>query len=63
MADVLGGRKPTLNDRDSLPYIEALLTEILRVAAIAPGSLPHSAITDIEICGYKIPEGTTVSSY
>ena len=54
------GQKPTLKDRDSLLYIEATITEILRVAPTAPGSLPHSTIRDVEICGYKIPKGTQV---
>ena len=64
LKDVLGqGQKPTLKDRNNLPYIEATITEILRVAPTTPGSLPHSTIRDTEICGYKIPEGTQVHSW
>ena len=58
---VIGDRKkPTLADRDKLPYTEATITEIMRVAPTALGSLPHYTITDTEIAGYKIPKGTEV---
>ena len=61
ICDLLGdGGKPLLKDREKLPYVEATITEILRVAPTAPGSLPHYAVTDTEICGYKVPKGTTV---
>ncbi len=52
--------KPTLKDREKLPYVEATLTEILRVGATAPGALPHYTIADVELNGYKIPKGTEV---
>ena len=61
ICDLLGdGAKPLLKDTEKLPFVEATLTEILRVAPTAPGSLPHYAVTDTEICGYKVPKGTTV---
>ena len=52
--------KPTLNDKEKLPYIEATITEVLRVAPTAPTSLPHWAIVDTEIGGYRIPKETEV---
>ena len=54
------GKKPTLTDRDKLPYTEATITEIMRVVPTAVGSLLHYTITDTEIEGYKIPKGTEV---
>ena len=51
---------PTLKDREKLPYIEAALTEVMRVCPTAPTSLPHKTIRDTEIAGYKLPKGTRV---
>ena len=59
--NILGeGKRATLKDRENLPYMEATITEIFRVAPTAPGSLPHMTIKDTEICGYRIPKGTQV---
>ena len=55
------GEKPTLKDKENLPYTEATITEVLRVCPTAPSSLPHQAIRDTEMGGYKIPKGTEVS--
>ena len=54
------GAKPALKDREKLPYTEATIIEVLRVTPTAPTSLPHWAITDTEIGGYKISKGTEV---
>ena len=56
---VLGSRIPTLKDRESMPYFQALLEEVLRNAVIAPG-VPHKAMEDATICGHPIPKGTAV---
>lgn len=34
-----GDRLPTFEDRDSLPYIEALLREVLRWKPVLPGGM------------------------
>ena len=46
-------RLPTYNDRDSLPYIEAVYKELLRWHPIVPIGLPHlsTAIADDEFGG------------
>ena len=54
------GVKPTLKDREKLPYTEAALTEVMRVTPTAPSSLPHKTIRDTELGGYKLPKGTRV---
>ena len=53
-------RLPTLADRDSLPYIEAMVKEVLRWHPVAPMSLPHTSTDDDEYNGYHIPKGSMV---
>jgi cytochrome P450 len=53
-------RMPNIGDRERLPYCEALLTELLRWAPVAPIALPHAAAADGEFRGYFIPKGTVV---
>ncbi|KAI0767229.1 CyP450 monooxygenase [Fomes fomentarius] len=53
-------RKPTFADRDSLPYVNALLTECLRWKPTAQLGLPHCSIADDEYSGYTIPGGSLV---
>lgn len=38
-------RLPTLSDRDSLPYVECVIKEVLRFAAVA-ALMPHSLDED-----------------
>ncbi|KAF4584991.1 hypothetical protein EYR40_001817 [Pleurotus pulmonarius] len=53
-------RLPVFSDRDSLPYIDALVKEVLRWNPVAPLGLPHMATNDDDYNGYFIPAGTTV---
>ncbi|EJF60847.1 cytochrome P450 [Dichomitus squalens LYAD-421 SS1] len=53
-------RLPEMADMDSLPYIQAIMREVLRWHAIAPLSLPHVAIADDEYNGYFIPKGSLI---
>lgn len=39
-------RLPTFGDKSSLPYVEALLWEVLRWSAIAPLGFPHRFTQD-----------------
>jgi len=57
---VIGGRKPTLADRPNMPYVEATIMETLRFLSHVPMALPHKAIVDTTVCGYRVPKGTTV---
>ncbi|KAI9059150.1 CyP450 monooxygenase [Trametes sanguinea] len=53
-------RLPTLADRESLPYLEAVTKECLRWKTVAPVGLPHRSTEDDEYQGYLIPKGTLV---
>ena len=55
-------RMPTLEDRKVLPYTEAVLLEIQRIATIVPLSVPHSTAYDTKLAGYDIPAGTFILS-
>ncbi|KAF6747138.1 cytochrome P450 [Ephemerocybe angulata] len=53
-------RLPTISDRPHLPYLEALMYEILRWNPSVPLGLPHVATQDDEYRGYTIQKGTVV---
>ncbi|KAI0033056.1 cytochrome P450 [Vararia minispora EC-137] len=58
---VLGGaRLPTFVDEDSLPYVTALVKEVLRWHPVTPLGAPHKLIQDDIYNGYFIPVGSTV---
>ncbi|KAF8066895.1 cytochrome P450 [Lyophyllum atratum] len=58
---VLGhSRLPDFSDRKSLPYIGAIVKEVLRWSPVAPLGLPHMVTNDDEYKGFFIPAGTTV---
>ncbi|KAH9908656.1 cytochrome P450 [Xylariomycetidae sp. FL2044] len=53
-------RLPTMEDRDNLPYVDAVVTESFRWHPVAPLALPHATTAD-DICnGYLIPKGAVV---
>jgi hypothetical protein len=53
-------RLPTIADRDHLPYVNALIKEVLRWAPPAPQGLPHRVTVDDTYMGFDIPKGATV---
>ena len=54
-------RLPTVNDRPDLPYVDAIVHEVLRMACIAPFAVPHKTTCDTTLAGYKIAKDTQVS--
>ncbi|XP_050392965.2 cytochrome P450 2B4 [Patella vulgata] len=59
--DVVGsGRLPSMKDRSSMPYTQAVLLEVLRIANIVIIGVPHTVDEDIIFHGYHIPKGTVV---
>ncbi|EIW82685.1 cytochrome P450 [Coniophora puteana RWD-64-598 SS2] len=59
-AQLGAGNLPTFADRPKLPYVEAVLREVLRMYVILPLALPHSTSADDVYNGYFIPKGTLV---
>ncbi|KAF8165778.1 cytochrome P450 [Crassisporium funariophilum] len=57
---VVSGRLPTLDDYNSLPYIAAMIKEIIRWAPVAPLGLPHRVMEDDVYEQYLIPKGTSI---
>lgn len=54
------GRLPQLADRDKLPYVTAVVREVLRWHTVAPLGVPHVSVSDDEYNGYFIPKGSIV---
>ncbi|KAF8444949.1 cytochrome P450 [Boletus edulis BED1] len=53
-------RLPSFNDRDFLPYINAICKEVLRWHTVAPLAMPHVATEDIYYNGFLIPQGSCI---
>ncbi|KAL9564563.1 hypothetical protein ACKAV7_011015 [Fusarium commune] len=59
--EVIGtGRLPTLSNRQSLPYVNALVKEVLRWHPVGPMCLPHTTSQDDIVDGYLIPKGAMI---
>ncbi|KAI0793615.1 CyP450 monooxygenase [Fomes fomentarius] len=59
--EVIGsGRLPDFSDRQSLPYVNALIMELVRWHIVTPTGLPHTTIQDDEYNGYFIPKGSVI---
>ncbi|TFK53763.1 cytochrome P450 [Heliocybe sulcata] len=53
-------RLPNYDDRESLPYVEALYREVLRWRPALPLSISHATTEEDVYEGFFIPKGTTV---
>lgn len=53
-------RCPSMEDRKSLPFSDAVIHEVQRFLDIVPFSLPHYALSDISFRGYTIPKDTVI---
>ncbi|XP_067650308.1 cytochrome P450 2J4-like [Haliotis asinina] len=52
-------RMPTLADKPQLPYIEAIVMEVLRIAPPVPLGIPHTSLQHtISMESYTLPKGT-----
>ncbi|EPQ51619.1 cytochrome P450 [Gloeophyllum trabeum ATCC 11539] len=57
---VIGSRLPEFTDRPQLPYIDAILREVMRWYPVTPSGMPHMTTEDDVYNGYFIPAGTAV---
>ncbi|KAJ7142696.1 cytochrome P450 [Mycena epipterygia] len=58
---VIGGaRLPSCSDREHLPYVSAVVTELLRWHSVAPLGVPHAALEDTVVDGHLIPKGSII---
>ncbi|XP_077063620.1 cytochrome P450 2Y3 [Siphateles boraxobius] len=58
---VIGQKRiPTMDDRKSLPFTDAVIHEVQRYMDIAPLNVPHYATHDILFRGYVIPKDTVI---
>ncbi|KAK1225304.1 hypothetical protein PQX77_011722 [Marasmius sp. AFHP31] len=55
-----GARLPVLDDESSLPYLTAIIKEVIRWAPVAPLGLQHRVTEEDTYEGYRIPQGATV---
>ena len=51
-------RKPRLDDRGNLPYLESTVAELLRIATTTPLSIPHQPTRESTLGGNNIPKDT-----
>ncbi|MCJ8730262.1 hypothetical protein PDJAM_G00182300 [Pangasius djambal] len=54
------GRLPSLTDKGTLPYTEATIMEVQRMAVVVPLAIPHMTSKTTEFRGYTIPKGTVI---
>ncbi|CAL7939979.1 unnamed protein product [Xylocopa violacea] len=53
-------RSPTFKDYSSLPIMKSFLAEVQRFLILAPLGVPHKAMKDLTLNGYKIPKDTII---
>ncbi|QRW10407.1 cytochrome P450 family protein [Ceratobasidium sp. AG-Ba] len=56
------GQLPSLEERESLPYVNAFMQEATRMYPPVPLGIPHQATEDVTYQGYRIPKGTVIRS-
>ncbi|KAG2069904.1 cytochrome P450 [Suillus decipiens] len=54
-------RLPTFEDRESLPYVDAIMRETFRWEPVVPLGVPHATTSDDIYDGYFIPKGAIIT--
>ncbi|XP_041852021.1 cytochrome P450 2F2-like [Melanotaenia boesemani] len=58
---VLEGKdRPSFEDRNNMPYMQAVIHEVQRISNTVPLSVFHCTTRDTELMGYSIPTGTMI---
>ncbi|KAK2841897.1 hypothetical protein Q5P01_012097 [Channa striata] len=58
---VLAGKdRVSFDDRHTMPYVQAVVHEVQRMANTVPLSVFHCTTNDTELMGYSIPKGTLI---
>ncbi|XP_003411201.2 cytochrome P450 2J2-like [Loxodonta africana] len=53
-------RQPSLNDREHMPYTNAVIHEVQRMGNILPLNVPREVTFDTTLAGYHLPKGTMI---
>ncbi|CAE6430847.1 unnamed protein product [Rhizoctonia solani] len=56
-----GSRLPDMDDRESMPYVQSIVKEVLRWRSVTPLGVPHACIEEDIYRGYRIPKGATMA--
>ncbi|XP_062994266.1 cytochrome P450 2J2-like [Elgaria multicarinata webbii] len=51
-------RQPEMDDRDRMPYTNAVIHEIQRISNIVPLNVPRMTTNDTTLAGFHLPKGT-----
>ncbi|KAJ7204583.1 cytochrome P450 [Mycena rebaudengoi] len=54
------GHLPSFDDEESLPYVSAIVKEVLRWKPVTPIGVPHATAVEDTYRGYRIPAGSIV---
>ncbi|KAM9700006.1 LOW QUALITY PROTEIN: cytochrome P450 17A2 [Menidia menidia] len=58
---VVGGGRPVCGaDRGRLPFVDAVISEAMRIRPVSPVLIPHTAMVDTSIGGHAVRRGTRV---
>ncbi|KAF7535030.1 hypothetical protein G7054_g5716 [Neopestalotiopsis clavispora] len=60
-AQIGDNRLPSFDDEDALPYIRAMVKEVLRIRPVTNIGSPHYTTADVTYKSYVIPKGTVVT--
>lgn len=61
LSKVIGSdRIITIEDKNNLPYINAIIQETLRIANLLLQNILHKTTKEVSINGFKIPKGTEI---
>ncbi|POI34245.1 hypothetical protein CIB84_002003 [Bambusicola thoracicus] len=53
-------RQPALEDRNNMPYTNAVIHEVQRKGNIIPFNVPRQAVKDTVLAGFHVPKGTVL---